>query len=274
MTFYFRNMQWFESRTTNFQCSARGHSLGRCSDLWSGLSDHDLSICRHSPFNVLPHIDSSRSNSATLGRRFSFRYRWIYLLEKSIETLLFWNQEPIGILQQRWKFLNFCRQGLAYRPLPALGRWNSFRFACAVAGNRKIGGFLWCRISKFRAWFPTSKTTRWRPGAYKQILPKMDEMFWSLTKRKTYIHLFFIFPTCHRFHNARFNNSNPWSITFFPTHIQGPGLPIWKSFSNSCDRNCTSKNSGSCVGGKPSRNGHRNKRTLCLHDRDDLHAKK
>ena len=149
-----------------------------------------------------------------------------------------------------------------------------FDLPVRLLGIEKIGGFLWCRISKFRAWFPTSKTTRWRPGAYKQILPKMDEMFWSLTKRKTYIHLFFIFPTCHRFRNARFNNSNPWSITFFPTHIQGPGLPIWKSFSNSCDRNCTSKNSGSCVGGKPSRNGHRNKRTLCLHDRDDLHAKK
>ena len=135
--FIFEICSDLKSRTTNFQCSARGHSLGRCSDLWSGLSDHDLSICRHSPFNVLPHIDSSRSNSATLGRRFSFRYRWIYLLEKSIETLLCWNQEPIGILQQRWKFLNFCRQGLAYRPLPAPGRWNSFRFACAVAGNRK-----------------------------------------------------------------------------------------------------------------------------------------
>ena len=140
MTFYFRNMQCFEKQDNKLSVFSTWSFFRQMLRLvvwieWS-RSFHLPSQPLQCPASV-PHIGSSRSNSATLGRRFSFRYRWIYLLEKSIETLLCWNQEAIGILQQRWKFLNFCRQGLAYRPLPALGRWNSFRFACAAAGNGK-----------------------------------------------------------------------------------------------------------------------------------------
>ena len=95
--------------------------------------------------------------------------------------------------------------------------------------------------------FPLPKTTRWRPGSYKQILYlKWMRRFEASPKENHTL-------TCSSAFRLAIGSMMPGSTIPSParllctTYIQGRGLPIWKSFSNSCDRNCTSKNSGSCV---------------------------
>ena len=130
-----------KKRIDNKLSVARGHSLGRCSDLWSGLSDHDLPICRHSPFNVLPGCHTSMQAEATLqkGLLFSFCSGWIYLLEKVNWDLALLESGIHRNLAAKMKVPEFLSPRVGpthpYLLLPALGRWNSFRFACAVAGK-------------------------------------------------------------------------------------------------------------------------------------------